>query len=52
MEYRPTPGERVRVKLVNGESPARQPRKKVVIVQPGAAAQFDRTADAPAQPTA
>ncbi|WP_267878679.1 copper resistance system multicopper oxidase [Porphyrobacter sp. AAP82] len=33
--------------LVNGESPARQPRKSVVIVQPGASAQFDLTADAP-----
>jgi len=33
--------------LVNGEAPARQPRKSVVIVQPGASAQFDLTADAP-----
>jgi FtsP/CotA-like multicopper oxidase with cupredoxin domain len=33
--------------LVNGESPAKQPRKSVVIVQPGASAQFDLTADAP-----
>ncbi len=33
--------------LVNGESPAHQPRKSVVIVQPGASAQFDLTADAP-----
>lgn len=33
--------------LVNGETPAQQPRKSVVIVQPGASAQFDLTADAP-----
>lgn len=33
--------------LVNGESPAHQPRKSVVIVQPGASATFDLTADAP-----
>ncbi len=33
--------------LVNGESPAHQPRKNVVIVQPGASAQFDLTADEP-----
>lgn len=33
--------------LVNGEAPAHQPRKSVVIVQPGASAQFDLTADAP-----
>lgn len=33
--------------LVNGEDPAHQPRKNVVIVQPGAAAQFDLTANEP-----
>lgn len=33
--------------LVNGESPAHQPRKNIVIVQPGAVAQFDLTADEP-----
>ncbi len=33
--------------LVNGKTPADQPRKSVVIVQPGASAQFDLTADAP-----
>jgi len=33
--------------LVNGETPARQPRKNIVIVQPGASAQFDLTADEP-----
>ncbi len=33
--------------LVNGESPAHQPRKNIVIVQPGASAQFDLTADEP-----
>lgn len=33
--------------LVNGEKPAHQPRKNVVIVQPGAFAQFDLTADEP-----
>ncbi len=33
--------------LVNGASPAKQPRKSVVIVQPGASATFDLTADAP-----
>lgn len=33
--------------LVNGKAPARQPRKNVVIVQPGASAQFDLTANAP-----
>lgn len=33
--------------LVNGESPAHQPRKNIVIVQPGAAAQFDLTANEP-----
>ena len=33
--------------LVNGESPAHQPRKNVVIVQPGASAQFDLTANEP-----
>lgn len=33
--------------LVNGADPARQPRKNVVIVQPGASAQFDLTANEP-----
>ncbi|TAD80305.1 MAG: copper resistance system multicopper oxidase, partial [Sphingomonadales bacterium] len=33
--------------LVNGEDPARQPRKNIVIVQPGASAQFDLTANEP-----
>jgi CopA family copper-resistance protein len=33
--------------LVNGETPAHQPRKNIVIVQPGASAQFDLTADEP-----
>ncbi|MFN7158419.1 MAG: copper resistance system multicopper oxidase [Erythrobacter cryptus] len=33
--------------LVNGKEPARQPRKNVVIVQPGASAQFDLTANEP-----
>ncbi|MFN3862847.1 MAG: copper resistance system multicopper oxidase [Erythrobacter sp.] len=33
--------------LVNGEDPAHQPRKNVVIVQPGASAQFDLTANQP-----
>lgn len=33
--------------LVNGETSAHQPRKNVVIVQPGASAQFDLTADEP-----
>jgi CopA family copper-resistance protein len=33
--------------LVNGQSPARQPRKNVVIVQPGASATFDLTANEP-----
>jgi CopA family copper-resistance protein len=33
--------------LVNGEDAAYQPRKNVVIVQPGASAQFDLTADEP-----
>ena len=33
--------------LVNGEMPAHQPRKNVVIVQPGASAQFDLTANEP-----
>ncbi|WP_417613402.1 copper resistance system multicopper oxidase [Parasphingorhabdus sp.] len=33
--------------LVNGESAAHQPRKNVVIVQPGASAQFDFTANEP-----
>jgi CopA family copper-resistance protein len=33
--------------LVNGEDPAHQPRKNVVIVQPGASAQFDLTANEP-----
>ncbi|GEO02041.1 copper-binding protein [Novosphingobium sediminis] len=33
--------------LVNGEDAAHQPRKNVVIVQPGASAQFDLTADEP-----
>jgi len=33
--------------LVNGEAPAHQPRKTVVIVQPGASAQFDLTANEP-----
>ncbi len=33
--------------LVNGKAPADQPRKTVVIVQPGASAQFDLTANEP-----
>lgn len=33
--------------LVNGQSPAHQPRKNVVIVQPGASATFDLTANEP-----
>ncbi len=33
--------------LVNGQQPAHQPRKNVVIVQPGASAQFDLTANEP-----
>lgn len=33
--------------LVNGEAPAHQPRKNIVIVQPGASATFDLTADEP-----
>ena len=33
--------------LVNGQSPATQPRKNVVIVQPGASATFDLTANEP-----
>ena len=33
--------------LVNGETPAHQPRKNIVIVQPGASAQFDLTANEP-----
>jgi CopA family copper-resistance protein len=33
--------------LVNGESAAHQPRKNVIIVQPGASAQFDLTANEP-----
>lgn len=33
--------------LVNGESPAHQPRKNVLIVQPGASASFDLTANEP-----
>ena len=33
--------------LVNGKEPARQPRKNIVIVQPGASAQFDLTANEP-----
>ena len=33
--------------LVNGEEAAHQPRKNVVIVQPGASAQFDLTANEP-----
>ena len=33
--------------LVNGETPAHQPRKNVVIVQPGASATFDLTANEP-----
>lgn len=33
--------------LVNGEDPAHQPRKNIVIVQPGASAQFDLTANEP-----
>ncbi|SHN50193.1 copper resistance system multicopper oxidase [Erythrobacter sanguineus] len=33
--------------LVNGETSAHQPRKNVVIVQPGASAQFDITANEP-----
>lgn len=33
--------------LVNGAEPARQPRKNIVIVQPGASAQFDLTANEP-----
>ncbi|MEE4154718.1 MAG: copper resistance system multicopper oxidase [Erythrobacter sp.] len=33
--------------LVNGEEAAHQPRKNIVIVQPGASAQFDLTANEP-----
>ena len=33
--------------LVNGNNAARQPRKNVVVVQPGASAQFDLTANEP-----
>jgi CopA family copper-resistance protein len=33
--------------LVNGQSPALQPRKNTMIVQPGASAQFDLTANEP-----
>ncbi|WDA40991.1 copper resistance system multicopper oxidase [Erythrobacter sp. BLCC-B19] len=33
--------------LVNGEEPAHQPRKNIVIVQPGASAQFDLSANEP-----
>ncbi len=33
--------------LVNGEDSAHQPRKNIVIVQPGASAQFDLTANEP-----
>ena len=33
--------------LVNGEAPAHQPRKNIVIVQAGASAQFDLTANEP-----
>jgi CopA family copper-resistance protein len=33
--------------LVNGQVPAHQPRKNVVIVQPGASAQFDLSANEP-----
>jgi FtsP/CotA-like multicopper oxidase with cupredoxin domain len=33
--------------LVNGEDAAHQPRKNIVIVQPGASAQFDLTANEP-----
>lgn len=33
--------------LVNGQTPANQPRKNVVTVQPGASAQFDLTANEP-----
>lgn len=33
--------------LVNGQDAARQPRKNIVIVQPGASAQFDLTANEP-----
>jgi CopA family copper-resistance protein len=33
--------------LVNGAAPAQQPRKNIVIVQPGASAQFDLTANEP-----
>jgi FtsP/CotA-like multicopper oxidase with cupredoxin domain len=33
--------------LVNGDEPAHQPRKNIVIVQPGASAQFDLTANEP-----
>lgn len=33
--------------LVNGQTPAHQPRKNVVTVQPGASAQFDLTANEP-----
>ncbi len=33
--------------LVNGQSPAHQPRKNVVVVQPGASARFDLTANEP-----
>lgn len=33
--------------LVNGEEPAHQPRKNIVVVQPGASVQFDLTANEP-----
>jgi CopA family copper-resistance protein len=33
--------------IVNGQAPAQQPRKNVVIVQPGASATFDLTANEP-----
>lgn len=33
--------------IVNGQSPAQQPRKNVIIVQPGASATFDLTANEP-----
>lgn len=33
--------------VVNGQTPAQQPRKNVLIVQPGASAQFDLTANEP-----
>ena len=33
--------------IVNGQAPAQQPRKNVIIVQPGASATFDLTANEP-----